>query len=70
MAVNPKSLLNLKPGERKPRYSEAKKKRNLSVTDTGWEKAKESIKEELGISVSELLEQIGRGKYKIVEVED
>ena len=40
-------------------YPEAKIKRTLSVTKTGWDKAKQTIKDDYDISVSEMLEKIG-----------
>jgi len=62
MAVNPKSLNNLKSDGRPPAFSEPKKKRELTVTQTGWAGAK-AIAKQLGCSgVSELLEKIGRGE--------
>ena len=67
MAVNPKSLLNLKPGERQPRYEEPKKQRTVSVTDVGWHQLKAIADSDLGLSVSEMMEQLGRGNYKLVK---
>ena len=69
MPVHPNSLANLRPGTSgtKPRYEERKKKRNLTVTDTAWCNAKESIKQTLGVSVSEAIELIGRGEFKIIK---
>ena len=72
MAVNPKSLANLEKGRllksSKPRYDEAKKRRHLTVTETGWKAIKEKAEKELGLSVSEMLERIARGEYELVKV--
>ena len=45
-----------------PRYEERKKPRTLLATDQGWENTKRIAKEELGLSVSEMIDQIGRGQ--------
>lgn len=65
---NPNSRANL-TGEgagRKPAYDTPKKTREVSVTDEGW-KGCQAIAKELGISVSELLERLGRGHLAIGE---
>lgn len=60
--VHQNSLANLsREGRPKKRGSE-KKHRRLSVTDEGWEGCKE-ISDDLGISVSEILESLGRGEF-------
>ena len=70
MAVNPKSLANLsRAGGSKPRYGEAKKRRQVSVSDKNWQKCREIIKKDTGLALSELLERIGMGEYKVVKVE-
>lgn len=56
-------------GGSEPRYEEKKKRRHLSVTQTAWETAQTKVKEELGLSVSEAIELIGRGKLKLVNIE-
>lgn len=63
---NPKSLENLTYHAGRPRtYDEPKKKRYLSVTETGWQGVQE-LATQLGYSgVSELLEQIGRGEISL-----
>lgn len=55
---NPKSLENL--STREPIYGEKKKRRELTVTDEGWEGAKQVAKELGCSSLSDLIEQIGR----------
>jgi hypothetical protein len=69
MKLHPNSLANLKPNREgsKPRYGEKKKRRNVLVTDPGWEEVKAIAKEKFGLSISELVEQIGRGKFEVVE---
>ena len=72
MGYNPKSLKNLtRAGEGRPRkYSEPKKQRSVSVTDLAWQNTKNIAKNELNLSMSELIEQIGRGKLVISRVND
>ena len=64
LGQNPNSLANLKLGRgKRPKQfkSEDKKKRNLSITDTGWEGMK-SLSQHYGCkSVSEFMEKMGRG---------
>ena len=69
MAVHPNSLANLRNdvGGGVPRYESKKKRRHLSVTDFGWQEAKKTIKSDLGVSVSEAIELIGRGEYRIIK---
>ena len=64
---HPNSLQNLELGRRKPKYEQSKKQRSVALTDDGWSKCREEIKSTLGLSVSEFLEQIGRGEIKIVD---
>ena len=52
-----------------PRYEEKKSRRNLLATDTGWFGAMQIAKQEFGLSLSELVEQIGRGKLKVQKPE-
>ena len=66
MAVSARSLANLKPGESHPMYSENKKQRSVTITETGWSSIK-GIAKAKGLSVSELIEQIGRGKFQVIE---
>ncbi|MGA7935079.1 MAG: hypothetical protein WCA35_16145 [Kovacikia sp.] len=65
---HPHSQANLTYNSGRPRtYGAEKKKRYLSVTDEGWDKAKE-IAEAAGCSgVSDLLEKLGRGQLKLSE---
>lgn len=65
MTVHPNSLANLRPG-REQKYAEAKKRRHLTLTDTGWIAVKELAQQKFGMSVSEFLEQVGRGNFKIL----
>ena len=64
MAVHPNSLANLQSGSN-PAYAHPKKRRHITVTDPGWQKAKAIAKEQFGLSFSELVEQIGRGNIKL-----
>jgi hypothetical protein len=69
--IHPNSLGNLTHEGRPPAFNEAKKRRYLTVTDTGWVNTK-AIAKELGCSVSELLEKIGRHELTVsgTKVED
>ncbi len=62
---NPKSLQNL-IREGRPSgevvFGEPKKKRTLTVTETGWKGANVTIKAAGYSSVSEYLERLGRGE--------
>ncbi|MGK7873052.1 MAG: ribbon-helix-helix domain-containing protein [Xenococcaceae cyanobacterium] len=60
---HPNSLLNLDKG-RETVYSEAKVRRNFTITPTADEGLKR-LAEKLGVSKSELIEQIGRGLISI-----
>ena len=66
MAVNPRSLENLRKDGRTPDYDEPKKKRELTVTDTGWDSAKQVIKAAGFTSVSQFLEELGRGNVSLL----
>ena len=69
---NPNSLANLKPGYgTKPRgfNSEEKKRRNLSVTETGWKGTQLTAREYGCKSVSEFLEKLGRGEIDLSKKE-
>lgn len=61
---HPMSLKNLTHEGRPSLYGENKKRRELVVTDTGWQGLKELAKEK-GFSVSELIERVGRGTIKL-----
>jgi hypothetical protein len=58
---NPRSQENLNREGRQPLHGEPKKDRFVRATTDGWEGFKE-VAQALGISVSELVEQIGRGE--------
>ena len=65
---NPNSLANLTLGYgAKPKGfdSEEKKRRYLTVTDTGWEGMKSFVSQYGCKSVSEFMEKVGRGQLDI-----
>jgi len=65
---HPNSLANLKPGSGgrpKGYLSQQKKRRNLTVTEEGWEGVKPIIKKFGCSSVSEFLEKLGRGEIEL-----
>lgn len=60
---NPNSLANLRHDGRPTAtevYGEPKKKRTLSVTESGWQASAQKIKKMGYSSVSEFLEEFGR----------
>jgi hypothetical protein len=61
---NPSSLQNLQPGRVNRRYESPKKQRTVTVTEDGWAGIK-SIAEAMDMSISEVIEQIGRGMLKV-----
>ena len=65
---HPNSLANLTPGSggRPKTYSEDKKNRQLTVTETGWDGVKEIAVMLNCNGVSDLLEKLGRGELKIL----
>lgn len=65
---HPNSLKNLTHNGRPLAYGEPKKSRRLSVTETGWSSI-QSVAVGLGISVSEFLEQVGRGKLAVLNTD-
>ncbi|ACK74006.1 conserved hypothetical protein (plasmid) [Gloeothece citriformis PCC 7424] len=65
--MHEKSLANLELGGRKPDYEEAKKRRNISLTDKGWDNLLVIAHKYHCRSVSELMEKIGRQEIKIEE---
>lgn len=69
--VNPKSLENLIHEGRPQAFEEPKKRRYLSVTETGWEGAQGAIAS-AGCKggVSEFLERLGRGEFVIAKSGD
>ena len=63
--TNSKSLKNLEARGRTPDWDESKKRRYLSVTETGFDGSLK-IARSLGCnSVSDLLEKVGRGELVI-----
>lgn len=62
--THPNSLANLKHDGRPLKRGSAKKPRRLSVTNEGWEGCQQ-LSTEIGLSVSEILECIGRGELII-----
>jgi hypothetical protein len=69
--INPVSLSNLKPGEspgRAPMHESPKQRHGVTVTNEGWEGI-QSVADGFGYSISELLDQIGRGNLAVLEVE-
>lgn len=52
-------------GGRPKSYSEEKKRRMISVTESGWEGATQVIEEVGCSSISEFLERLGRGEIRI-----
>ena len=71
MAVHPNSLANLRPNRSgtKPKYEELKKNRVVTVTDKGWAGARAIALEQYDSSISQIVELIGRGEYKLVKIE-
>ncbi|MEB3212852.1 MAG: hypothetical protein VKL39_15975 [Leptolyngbyaceae bacterium] len=63
--MHPNSLANLKREGKELTYGEPKRDRRLTVTTTGWEGAKAAAKESGFASVSDFLEQLGRGRVQI-----
>ncbi|AFZ38005.1 hypothetical protein Sta7437_4543 (plasmid) [Stanieria cyanosphaera PCC 7437] len=60
--TNPNSLANLKHEGRPLKRGSTKKHRRLSVTDEGWKGCQE-LSEDLDMSISEILESLGRGEF-------
>lgn len=64
--IHPNSQANLTYHEGRPRQFETEKKnRTISVTQKGWDGAKEVAKEQGFSSLSELIEYLGRKELKI-----
>ncbi|MEM7761693.1 MAG: hypothetical protein AAF298_26770 [Cyanobacteria bacterium P01_A01_bin.40] len=59
--THPNSLANLKHDGRPLKRGSTKKPRRLSVTKEGWEGC-QKLSHEIGLSVSEILESLGRGE--------
>jgi hypothetical protein len=64
---NPVSLENL--STRKPTYGEKKKRREISVTDEGWNAARAAATKAGFASLSDVIELWGRGLVEVVRVE-
>jgi hypothetical protein len=67
--MNPKSLENLRMGQspgRKSVYTQSKHRHGVTLTDDAWGGV-QAIAHELGVSVSELFERIGRNQLAVVE---
>lgn len=68
--VKPNSLANLQLGRRPGHgrtlvYNQPKKKHGITITDEGWQ-GLETLAQQANTSISELLEQIGRGYLSVV----
>jgi hypothetical protein len=66
---NPRSQKNLNREGRQPLHGEAKKDRYVRATTEGWDGFKE-VAQSLGLSASELVEQIGRGELVVNRRQD
>jgi hypothetical protein len=69
--VSPNSIKNLKPGEspgRSPIHESSKKRHGVALTDEGWAGI-QATADGFGYSISEFLDQIGRGNLAVLEVE-
>jgi hypothetical protein len=66
--INPKSLENLRHEGRPPAFEEEKKRRTLTVTDSGWEGTMSVAKTLDCRGISELIELIGRGQLRVLHV--
>lgn len=67
--MNPKSLENLRMGQspgRKPVYTQSKSRHGVTLTSEAWAGV-QALALRLGVSVSELLERIGRNQLAVVE---
>jgi hypothetical protein len=66
---HPNSLQNLTHAGRPAEYDEPKTGHRVTVTKTGWNSAKKLIGS-MGMSVSEFLEQLGRGNVLVMPSEN
>jgi hypothetical protein len=66
---HPHSLQNLTHTGRPPEYDEPKSGHRVTVTKTGWDSAQKLIRS-MGMSVSEFLEQLGRGNVLVMPSEN
>ena len=68
---HPNSISNLTyHGGRPATYGEVKKRRELTVTQEGWDGMQEVVKEAGCSSVSELIEKLGRRQLRVVDEGD
>ena len=68
---HPNSIANLTyNGGRPATYGEVKKRRELTVTQEGWEGMQEVVKEAGCSSVSDLIEKLGRRQWRVVDEGD
>ncbi|MGR3279394.1 hypothetical protein ACSYAD_30470 [Acaryochloris marina NIES-2412] len=63
------SLNNLTHEGRPLEYGEPKTGHRVTVTKTGWDSAKQLINS-MGMSVSEFLEQLGRGRVTVIPTQE
>lgn len=63
------SLNNLTHEGRPLEYGEPKTGHRVTVTKTGWDRAKQLINS-MGMSVSEFLEQLGRGRVTVIPTQE
>lgn len=63
--INPKSLENLIHEGRPPAFDEEKKRRTLTITESGWEGAMSVAKSLDCRGISEMIELIGRGQLLV-----
>lgn len=64
---HPNSRANLTYHKGRPKvFSTTKKKRNLTVTEEGWEGLKPVLESTGCNSVSEFLEKVGRGQIEVL----
>ena len=66
---HPNSLQNLTHTGRPLEYDEPKTGHRVTVTRTGWDSAQKLIRS-MGMSVSEFLEQLGRGQVMVMPSEN
>jgi predicted DNA-binding ribbon-helix-helix protein len=64
---SPKSQANLSKGRRPPKWGEVKELRDIEIAVGAWENLKK-LAHIRGVSLSEFLELIGRGHYRLERV--
>lgn len=65
---HPNSLANLQP--RSKDYGTEKKERRVTVTQSGWDGATQAIKDAGFSSISQFLEELGRGRAAIAPINE